>query len=272
MADSVLDKHLPDHTGQHRQVASTDVITKFNEDAVLHYDDLKLADHVATYGPGSEAQFHQKLEKERKTDFCSNSNGLSTADAQMKLQQYGRNEISDKMDPHWLIFIRQFWAPMPLMIWIAILGEALIQNFADMTILLVIQLSNATISFYETTKAGNAVAALKASLKPTATCKRDGEWQVLDAAYLVPGDTILLGSGAAVPADCRLNASEIDVNQAALTGESLPVTFYKGDSCKMGSTVVSGEVEVRYIIPRAVDQTQDLLLQTHTSVSAVGYR
>ena len=47
---------------------------------------------------------------------------------------------------------------------------------------------------------------------------------------------------SAIPADCRVNASEIDVDQAALTGESLPVTFYKGDSCKMGSTVVRGEV------------------------------
>jgi H+-transporting ATPase len=47
----------------------------------------------------------------------------------------------------------------------------------------------------------------------------------------------------AIPADCRVNSSEIDVDQAALTGESLPVTFYKGDSCKMGSTVVRGEVE-----------------------------
>ena len=53
----------------------------------------------------------------------------------------------------------------------------------------------------------------------------------------------MLPPPAAIPADCRVNGSEIDVAQAALTGESLPVTFYKGDSCKMGSTVVRGEVE-----------------------------
>ena len=52
-----------------------------------------------------------------------------------------------------------------------------------------------------------------------------------------------MATPAAIPADCRVNNSEIDVDQAALTGESLPVTFYKGDSCKMGSTVVRGEVE-----------------------------
>ncbi len=73
--------------------------------------------------------------------------------------------------------------------------------------------------------------------------KRDGKFITMDAALLVPGDLVLLGSGGAVPADCIVNDGTIDVDQAALTGESLPVTFYKGDSCKMGSTVVRGEVE-----------------------------
>ncbi len=57
---------------------------------------------------------------------------------------------------------------------------------------------------YETIKARNAVAALQASLRPTATAKRDGTWQVVDAAVLVPGDLVLLASGSAVPADCMV--------------------------------------------------------------------
>ena len=60
---------------------------------------------------------------------------------------------------------------------------------------------------------------------------------------VVPGDCILLKPGDIIPADCRVDTGQIDVDQAALTGESLPVTMYKGDSCKMGSTVVRGEVE-----------------------------
>jgi len=135
-----------------------------------------------------------------------------------------------------------------------------------MGILLAIQFTNASISFYETTKAGNAIAALKSSLKNTATCKRDREWKVVDAALLVPGDTVLLASGSAVPADCRVNSSEIDVDQAALTGESLPVTFYKGDSCKMGSTVVRGEVEatVEFTgVNTFFGKTASLLQETH---------
>jgi P-type E1-E2 ATPase len=59
---------------------------------------------------------------------------------------------------------------------------------------------------YETTKASDAVKALKASLKPQATVCRDGHWQVVDGATLVPGDLVLLGSGAHIPADCRVRA------------------------------------------------------------------
>ena len=87
------------------------------------------------------------------------------------------------------------------------------------------------------------MAALKKSLQAKATVKRDDKWQVIDAALVVPGDCAQLASGSAIPADCRVNSGQIDVDQAALTGESLPVTFYKGDSCKMGSTVVRGETE-----------------------------
>ena len=129
------------------------------------------------------------------------------------------------------------------MIWAAIIIEAGIQSWPDMGILLGIQFMNASLSYYETTKAGDAVAALKASLKPIAYVKRDGKFLQLDAALLVPGDLVLLGAGGAIPADCVIHDSQIDVDQAALTGESLPVTMYKGDSCKMGSTVVRGEVE-----------------------------
>jgi len=117
-----------------------------------------------------------------------------------------------------------------------------------MSILLFIQFANAGIAFYEVNKAGDAVEALKASLKPEATVKRDGKWRNIAARELVPGDLVLLASGAAVPADCRVNPNEqgnatVDVDQSQLTGESLPVTVYMSDKCLMGSTVARGEAE-----------------------------
>ena len=133
--------------------------------------------------------------------------------------------------------------PMPIMIWIATFTEIAIQNWADMAILLAIQIINGSISFYEVTKAGDAIAALKKFLKPIATVKRDGVWGNIDAATVVPGDLVLLAAGSAVPADCLVNEGTIEVDQSALTGESMAVTMCKGSSCKMGYTVSRGETE-----------------------------
>merc|ERR1719265_1611577 len=130
---------------------------------------------------------------------------------------------------------------MPLMIFFTAFIEWSIGNYPDMAILLFINFAD-------------AVEALKKSLKPKATVKRDGKWQVIDGTTVVPGDMVLLASGSAMPADCRVNVKErepgsevviaqIDVDQAALTGESLPVTLYEGDKTLMGSTVVRGETE-----------------------------
>jgi len=140
---------------------------------------------------------------------------------------HGKNELPEKVVSPWYVLMNLLLEPMPIMIWLAIVIEAVIAKWMDMTILLGIQIANASIAFYETTKAGNAVAALKASLKPEATVKRDGKWRTLDAALVVPGDVVLLATGSAVPADCRINEGNIEVDQAALTGESLPVSMFK---------------------------------------------
>jgi H+-transporting ATPase len=174
--------------------------------------------------------------------FNFNNGGLSSAEAEERLTKYGKNELPEKLIPKWYLFVSQLWQPMPIMIWLAAIIELGIQNYLDMGILLFIQFANASIGYYEITKAGDAVAALKKTLRPSATVKRDGKWATMDASVIVPGDTVLLASGSAVPADCRVNGGQIEVDQSQLTGESLPVTMYKADSCKMGSTVVRGEV------------------------------
>jgi len=284
VSDLVILMNLPEEAqaqgGRKRQKSSADVVTTFFTSA-LNQDDLRMAEEVAVHGTRAERlaqgitdsahekkieEFEEKEFEDGAADFVFNHEGLTSAEAAERLIKYGRNELPETRDPKWLIFLRQFWAPMPIMIWIAIIIEISIKNILDTAILCVIQFANGFISFYETTKAGDAVAALKSSLKPTATCKRDGKWAVIDGGSIVPGDTVLLASGSAIPADCRVNNSEIDVDQAALTGESLPVTFYKGDSCKMGSTVVRGEVEGTVEFTGAdtfFGKTASLLKNTH---------
>ena len=169
--------------------------------------------------------------------------GALPAEANELLKQWGRNALMEKKQNKFIQYLKMFWGPMPIMIWLAIIVEFAIQQWADAGILLIIQFGNATLGWYETIKAADAVAALKASLQPLATVKRDGKWQNIDAGGVVPGDLVLLGAGAAVPADCIVNEGRIEVDQSALTGESLPVTMVKGDTPKMGSTITRGEVE-----------------------------
>lgn len=197
----------------------------------------------STHRSSGAPEVSETADLERKASFIYSINGHSSSDAEQLLIKHGRNELPETVIPKWYVFVSQLWEPMPIMIWMAAIIEAAIQNFVDMAILLLILFANATIAFYEITKAGDAVAALKKSLKPTATVKRDGKFINIDAALLVPGDLILLAAGSAVPADSRVNEGEIEIDEAALTGESLPVTKFQGSKCLMGSSVVRGEVE-----------------------------
>ncbi|WIA12441.1 hypothetical protein OEZ85_012477 [Tetradesmus obliquus] len=181
-------------------------------------------------------------EPKKKADFTP-SHGLTTAEADELRVQWGKNELEEKSKPKWLVFVELLYGPMPCVIWVAFIIEMSLHNWLDGGILFAIQMINAVLGWYETIKAADAVAALKASLKPTATVKRGGVWANADATMLVPGDLVLLGAGSAIPADCLVNEGRIEVDQSALTGESMPVTMYKGDSAKMGSTVTRGEVE-----------------------------
>ena len=173
--------------------------------------------------------------------------GLSQAEAAERLLRYGPNKLPSTKVPVWKQVLKLLTQPMALMMWVAAVIEAGIENFPDMVILLGIITINASISFYEMRKSGNAVAALQASMKPMATVRRDGDWSNMDAERLVPGDTVQLGHGSAVPADCRIHKGVITVDQAALTGESIPVKIsgHENDALypKMGTTVMTGEVE-----------------------------
>jgi H+-transporting ATPase len=103
------------------------------------------------------------------------------------------------------------------------------QDFVGIVLLLFI---NSSIGFYEERNAGNAVKALMDSLAPKAKVKRDGKWLEIESIELVPGDMISFKIGDIVPVDCRLSkAINVSVDQAALTGESLPASKKLGDQC-----------------------------------------
>ncbi len=122
--------------------------------------------------------------------------------------------------------------------------SAVARHWPDFAIILVLLLANAVVGFWEEHQAGNAIAALKAKLAIKARVKRDGKWTTPAAQELVPGDIIRLRLGDIVPADARLLAGDpIEVDQSALTGESLPATRQPGEAVFSGSIIRQGEVE-----------------------------
>ena len=175
--------------------------------------------------------------------LSSSPDGLTQAEAEKRLAQYGPNEIAEKKTNELLKFLSYFWGPIPWMIEAAVILSAAARHWPDFGIILVLLLANAVVGFWEEHQAGNAIAALKATLAIKARVKRDGKWVDPAARELVPGDAIRLRLGDIVPADARLlDGDEISVDQSALTGESLPATRKSGDAVFSGSIVRRGEI------------------------------
>ena len=155
----------------------------------------------------------------------SSPDGLTQAEAQKRLTQYGPNEIAEKKTNEILKFLSYFWGPIPWMIEAAVILSAAARHWPDFGIILLLLLANAMVGFWEEHQAGNAIAALKATLAIKARVKRDGKWVNPAAREFVPGDAIRLRLGDIVPADARLlDGDEISVDQSALTGESMPAS------------------------------------------------
>ena len=174
--------------------------------------------------------------------LASSPNGLTQAEAAKRLVKYGPNEIAEKRTNPLLKFLLYFWGPIPWMIEVAVVLSGIVRHWPDFFIILMLLIANATIGFWEERQAGNAIDALKAKLAIKARVKRDGKWVTPAPRDLVPGDVIRLRLGDIVPADIRLlDGDEISVDQAALTGESLPATRRAGDAVFSGSIVRRGE-------------------------------
>jgi H+-transporting ATPase len=173
----------------------------------------------------------------------SSPDGLSQAEAQKRLTQYGPNEIEEKKANQFLKFLKYFWGPIPWMIEAAVILSGVLRHWPDLFIILLLLVANAVVGFWEERQAGNAIAALKANLAVKARVKRDGKWVNPAARELVPGDVIRMRLGDIVPADARLlDGDPVEVDQSALTGESLPATRKPGEAVFSGSIIRRGEI------------------------------
>ncbi len=182
--------------------------------------------------------------QEQKSVEEPSSQGLTSAEAQRRLDQYGYNELEEKKVNPILKFLSYFWGPIPWMIEAAVLLSALVRHWEDLAIILVLLVVNALIGFWEEYQAGNTIAALKQKLAVQARVLRDGKWANLPARELAPGDFVRLRLGDIIPADAKLlQGDEVQVDQSALTGESLPVMHGPGDTVYSGSVLKQGEID-----------------------------
>jgi Mg2+-importing ATPase len=158
-------------------------------------------------------------------ELDSRLNGLSTLEAESRLKRYGRNEIAREKRQSPLMRLLDN-VKNPLVILLSALGvlSYLTGEIRATTVIFVMVVLGIVLRFYQEMRADNAAEKLKAMVNITATVVRDGKDVEVPLKFLVPGDLIRLNAGDMVPADVRvLNAKDLFLNQAALTGESLPV-------------------------------------------------
>jgi H+-transporting ATPase len=175
--------------------------------------------------------------------LAANQKGLSSSEAEKRLQQYGPNEIQEKKANPLKKFLSYFWGPIPFMIEAAVIMSAVIQRWPDFGIILTLLMVNAIVGFWQEHKAGNAIELLKQRLAIKARVLRDGKWQEMPAGKLVPGDIARLRLGDIIPADVKLiDGDYLLTDESALTGESLPVEKHLSDVGYASSIVKQGEM------------------------------
>ena len=146
--------------------------------------------------------------------------------------------------------------------------SGVVRHWPDFFIILLLLVANAVVGFWEERQAGNAIAALKAKLAIKARVKRDGKWINPPARELVPGDVIRMRLGDIVPADARLlEGDPVEVDQSALTGESLPAERKSGEAVFSGSIIRQGEIGALVYATGAntyFGKTAQLVQEAHT--------
>ncbi len=171
----------------------------------------------------------------------STSPGLSSAEAQARLKQFGPNAVVEEKTHPLTQFLKRFWAPIPWLLEATIILQLFLGEQVEAAVIGGLLVLNAVLSLLQEGRAQKALALLRQQLHVQARVRRDGAWTTLPAEELVPGDVIHLRQGTIVPADVRMNEGSLMVDQSALTGESSAVSVAVGKTAYAGSMVRSGE-------------------------------
>ncbi|KAI8809307.1 hypothetical protein BJ742DRAFT_805824 [Cladochytrium replicatum] len=236
--------------------------TKDNKDAV----EVKVTEEVELAAASSSAAAAAKHDKDEEVHVevteeldpelekllqTEPLQGLSDAEVNERLAQFGHNEIPEKKTNPFLKFLSYFIGSIAFLLEVATIMSAVVGKWPEFGILVFVLILNAIIGFVEEARAESALDALKNTLALKTRVWRNGQLIEVDSSTLVPGDVIALRLGDIVPADCRLlgigvtgeeTEGALQIDQSALTGESLPVSKKKGSIAFSSSIVKQGQM------------------------------
>lgn len=172
--------------------------------------------------------------------------GLSTKEADARLIRYGANQVTARADtPGWQRMLRQFTAPLVLVLVAAALVTGFLSEWVDATVILIVVLANALVGYLQESKAATALEALMQMVVANALVRRDGATLRVNSTDLVPGDIVMLTGGDRVPADIRLlKTKSLQIDESALTGESAPA--HKRPDPLQADTVLGDRVNMAH--------------------------
>jgi len=184
----------------------------------------------AEHGKGRPSEFVTDLDK-----------GLSSDEANRRHGLYGMNAVPEEKRHPLREFAKRFWGLTAWMLELTMVISIALGKFPQFYIITALLLFNGVLGFFQERQASGAVSALRSRLQVNSRVLRDGTWLRVPARDLVPGDVIRLRAGDFVPADMRIAKGQIEVDQSAVTGESLPVSRQPADLLFSGSVVRRGE-------------------------------
>ncbi|OZJ02639.1 hypothetical protein BZG36_04166 [Bifiguratus adelaidae] len=203
------------------------------------FEEQEHHEHTDEISPELEAFLHTDPTK-----------GLTSAEVAERLEKFGPNQLAERKTNPFLKFLSYFTGAIAYLIEIAVIIAAVVGDWLDFGIILALLIINACIGFIEEARAESALDALRQTLALKTRAWRDGDLKEIDVSELVPGDIIVLRLGDIIPADARLlgigatgeaTEGDLQIDQSALTGESLPVAKGKGQTVYSSSIVKQGQ-------------------------------
>lgn len=169
--------------------------------------------------------------------------GLATEEVCARQKKHGHNEVVEQKAHPLLKFLQKFWGVSAWMLELIMILSVVLGNYSDLTIVGALLIINAVLGFVQERRAGGVIETLRRRLQVSARVRRGSSWQIIAARELVPGDIVRVRPGDIIPADVKLLAGAVSMDQSALTGESKDIDKAPGEVLSSGSVVRQGEAD-----------------------------